>query len=77
MFQLMVEIYEKAISPEDVARFIAIQYIMDQAGIKVVDLDPGIDDVEVRWPHGQEWLSFDEACTYIARELEKKGGSLE
>lgn len=69
---LGVLLYQMEITVQDIATFIAVQFQMEQAGIRIVDLDPGTDEVELRWQGGrfQEWLSLSEAINMIDCELE-------
>ena len=68
---LMTLLYQTEITVEGIATFIAVQFQMEQAGIKIVDLDPGTDEVEIRWHGGrfQEWFSLSEAINMIDCEL--------
>lgn len=65
-------LYQTEIGPEEIATFIAVQFLMEQAGVKIVDLDPGADEVEIQWELGryQEWLSLSEAINMINNELQ-------
>lgn len=68
---LMALLYQTEIGEQEIATFIAVQFQMDQAGIQIVDLDPGTDEVEIRWERGRcrEWLSLSEAVNMIDNEL--------
>jgi len=68
--ELEKALYGGDFTAEDVGTFIALQWVLDHARIKVTDIDPGLDEVEVRWETGsRDWLSYETACGYIAKVL--------
>jgi len=79
MLNLMQALYEREFTAEDIATFIALQWVLDRARIRVTDLDPALDDVEVQWANGdRHWFNFEGACEAISDEiahLRKEGTS--
>ena len=64
-------LYEESITIEDIAAFIAIQFRMEQARIKIVDMDPVRGEIEIGWDDGmKEWFLLPYACDYILEQIE-------
>lgn len=58
------------VDEEDIASYVLVKAKMDAANVRITDMAPAADELEVLWPEGfREWFSLYDACSFISDRL--------